>query len=100
MTLNSRANLAVALLGQGKVEEALAQIEEVTTLMEEKLGPGYPDTVSFTIKFATGLVQQNRAEEAIRIAERAEELARTNLGESDPVTQNYAGLLQSLKTPE
>jgi len=69
-------------------------------LMEEKLGPGYPDTVSFTIKFATGLAQQGRMEEAIEIAERAEEGARTILGESHPVRQKYATLLQSLKTKE
>jgi hypothetical protein len=69
-------------------------------LMEEKLGPDYPDTVNFTARFATGLAQQDRLEEAIEIAERAEERARTTLGESDPVTQKYARLLQSLKTQE
>jgi len=100
LTLNSRANLAVALLGQKKVDEAQPQIAEIMRLMEEKLGPNYPDTVNFTVKFATGLAQQGRMEEAIRIAERAEERTRTTLGESDPVRQKYATLLQSLKTPE
>ena len=100
LTLNSRANLAVALLGQKKIDEALPQIAEVMRLMEEKLGPDYPETVNFTVKFATGLAQQGRMEEAIEIAERAEGDARTTLGESDPITQKYARLLQSLKTPE
>jgi tetratricopeptide (TPR) repeat protein/tRNA A-37 threonylcarbamoyl transferase component Bud32 len=97
LTLNSRANLAIAVLGQGRIEEARAQIGEDIKLMDEKLGPGYPETVSFTVKFATGLAHQGRMEEAIGIAKRAEERARTNLGESHPVTQKYARLLQSLK---
>jgi Tetratricopeptide repeat len=100
LTLNSRANLAVALLGQKRVDEARSQIAEVMRLMEEKLGVDYPETVSFTVKFATGLAQQGRTEEAIEITERAEEGARTTLGESHPATQKYARLLQSLKTPE
>ena len=100
LTLNSRANLAVALLGQKRVDEARPQIAEVMSLMEEKLGWNYPDTVSFTIKFATGLAQQGRMEEGVEIAERAEEHARTTLGENDPISQKYARLLQSLKAPE
>ena len=100
MTLNSRANLAVAVVGQGRTEEAQAQIEEVMKLMEEKLGPDYPDTVSFAVKFATGLARQDKMEEAIKIVEGAEERARTTLGESHPVTQKYARLLKSLKIPE
>ena len=100
LTLNSRANLAVAVLGQGRIEEAEIQIGDVMKSMEEKLGLGYPDTVSFTVKFATGLAHQNRREEAIRIAARAEEVARTIMGQNDPVTQKYARLLQSLRNPK
>jgi tetratricopeptide (TPR) repeat protein/tRNA A-37 threonylcarbamoyl transferase component Bud32 len=100
LTLNSRANLAVAVLGQGRVEEAEIQIGDVMKSMEEKLGLGYPDTVSFTVKFVTGLAHQNRREEAIKIAARAEEGARTTMGQNHPLTQKYAGLLQSLKNPE
>ena len=69
-------------------------------LMEENLGLDYPDTVNFTVKFVAGLAQQGRTEQAIAIAERAEENARTTLGESHPVRQKYATLLQSLKAPE
>ena len=100
MTLNSRANLAVAVLGQGRIEEAEAEIGGVMKSMEEKLGLGYPDTVSFTVKFATGLAHQNRREEAIKIAARAEEGARTIMGQNHPVTQKYARLLQSLENPK
>ena len=100
LTLNSRADLAVALLGQKRVDEARPQIAEVMRLMEERLGWNYPDTVSFTIKFATGLAQQGRMKEAVEIAERAEERARTTLGENDPISQKYARLLQSVKAPK
>ena len=100
LTLNSRGNLAVALLGQGRIDEAQAQIGDVMRLMEEKLGPGYPDTVNFTVKFATGLAQQGKMQAAINIAEGAEERARTILGLTDPVTQKYTKLLQTLKNPK
>ena len=69
-------------------------------LMEQALGLAYPDTVNFTVKFATGLAHQNKMREAIEIAERAEERARKALGPDHPVTQRYAKLLQTLQAPK
>ena len=60
-------------------------------LMEEKLGPDYPDTVSFTVKFATGLAQQGRMEEAIEIAERAEGLPVRPWGRATRSHRNMPG---------
>ena len=97
MTLNSRANLAVALLGQKRVDEAQSQIAEVMGLMEEKLGVDYPETVNFTVKFATGLAQQGRMEEAIEIAERAEEARPYNLGRKRP---GHTEICQAFAVPE
>ena len=97
LTLNSRANLAVAVLGQGRIEEAEAQIGDVMKSMEEKLGLGYPDTVSFTVKFATGLAHQNRREEAIKIAG-----ASRGTGSHDPGPEppGHAEVCQAFAVPE
>jgi hypothetical protein len=65
--------------------------------MEERLGWDYPDTVNFTVRFATALAHQNKKQQAIDIIERAEERARKNLGPDHSLTQKYAGLLRTLK---
>lgn len=97
LTLNTRANLALALLGQGKVEVAQTQFTDVVKHLEEKFGLGYPDPVNFTIKFATTLAGQGKVQEAIAMVEQAEKNARASLGPDDPVTRKYDTVLQSLK---
>ena len=65
--------------------------------MEETLGLDYPDTVTFTVKFVTGLAHQHKNQEAIEIAERAEERARKAFGPDHPLTRRYERLLQGRK---
>jgi len=100
LTLNTRANLAVALLYQGKLDDAEAEIAEVTRLMDEHLGVGYPERVNFTRKFAAGLAAQKQTQKAIEIVGRAAKSAREKLGPSHPATQKYEEILQSLSMPK
>ena len=56
LTLNSRGNLAVALIGQGKFEEAESEYRDVLQLMDRVLGLEHPDTLGYTAKFVTAFV--------------------------------------------
>jgi hypothetical protein len=71
---------------------------EVLKLMERKLGPGYPDTRDFTLKFAHGLVTQHRVADAIQIITDAQERARQNLGPDHPLIHNYAQFVEELRS--
>ncbi len=97
VTLNSRGNLAIALIGQGKFADAHAQYTDVLKLMERLLGLEHPDTLNYATKFAMALSHQNRMGEATEIAKRAEEGARKILGPDNPCTRRYAKLVQDLE---
>ena len=97
VTLNTRGNLAVALIGQGKFADAASECDAMLDLMERSLSFEHPDTLGFTTKFVTGLSRQNKIAEAKELAMRAEERARKALGPDNPVTQKYAKLAQDLE---
>ena len=95
VTLNSRGNLAIALIGQGKFADA--QYTDVLKLLERLLGVEHPDTLSYATKFAMALSHQNRIGEATEIARQLEERASKVLGPDNPCTRRYAKLVQDLQ---
>ena len=62
--------------------------------MERVLGIEHPSTLSYATKFATVLSHQNKSAEAKAMATELEEHARQKLGQSNPVTEKYAELVQ------
>lgn len=95
VTLNSRGNMAIALIGQGRFADA--QYTDVLKLMERLLGVEHPDTLSYATKFAMALSHQNRIGEATEIARQLEERAAKVLGPDNPCTRRYAKLVQDLQ---
>jgi tetratricopeptide (TPR) repeat protein len=99
-TLNSRGNLAIALIGQGKFPDAEPEYTSALTLMEKALGLEHPDTFDFTSKFATALKLQNQTAEALKVAKRLEQDARTKLGQGNQTARKYAKLVQDLEAKQ
>ena len=87
----------MALIGQGKFEEAGAQYGEVIKAMERVLGIEHPSTLRYATKFVAVLSHQNKSVEAKAMAEQLEEHARQRLGEKNSLTEKYAQLVQSVE---
>src|ERR1044071_3622851 len=99
LTLNSRANLVVALIAGGKWHEAEGQYTDILKLMQRTLGIDYPDTVTYTLKFAEGMAQQNKVDKAAELLASAAETARQQLGPDNLLANKYTDLRQKLVSP-
>ena len=97
LTLNTRGNLAVALIAQGKLREAGAEYKDVMNWMERVLGLDHPDTFSYATKFTTSLSRQNRFDDAKTLAKQIEQAASQKLGLESASAQSYANLLADLE---
>ena len=95
-TLNSRGNLAVALIGQEKFPKPKIEYNDVLKLMERVLGFEHPDTLSYTSQDCYRFVASKQEWRSNRDRQGAEERARKALGPDNPSTQKYAQLVQDL----
>jgi Flp pilus assembly protein TadD len=96
-TLSSRADLAYALMNQGKFSEAESTFREVIKLQDRVLGPEHPDTLSACSNLAYVLARSGQRAEAVQFARRAANGGRKVFGADHPSTKDYEKLLQELE---
>jgi tetratricopeptide (TPR) repeat protein len=83
------ANLAGALLGQGKYAEAETLYRDVIKIEEDVLGPEHPNTLRDCYNLALCLAAENKLDEAKAFAKRAADGASKTLGADNPDTLKY-----------
>ena len=93
LTLYTRAILAIALIEQGKFEEA--QYKDVIQVMERVLGLENPAILYCASTMGEALARQNKTKEAAELCRQLEDHARQAFGENNPSTQKYAKLRQN-----
>ncbi|MFH8453898.1 tetratricopeptide repeat protein [Streptomyces fungicidicus] len=84
--LPSRNNLAVALAGLARYQEAADLFRRVLTDRERTLGPDHPDTLTSLNNLAAALVGLGRYQEAIGLHRRALADRERTLGPDHPHT--------------
>ena len=98
--VESRNDLAKALVTVGRTSDAIPLFEQALKLNEAKLGRYHPDTLTSRSELADACGVRGRAGEAIRMHEQTLELCEANLGHDHPSAganaQSYAGLLRSV----
>ena len=85
-SLACRLGHAVNLLAIDRAAEAEAEIRQVLTVYEERLGPRHPHTLVCMIDLACALRLQERADLASQLARPAEHSLREVLGDRHPYT--------------
>ncbi|HEV2971348.1 MAG TPA: serine/threonine-protein kinase [Pirellulales bacterium] len=85
-TLMAMRELAWALRGTGRLDEAIALAEEALRRQRAKLGASHRDTLLTASILGDAYRMAARPDEAIRLLEPSLELCKTKLGKSDDVT--------------
>ncbi len=97
-TLSSTSDLAAALIGQGRMDEAREVTRETLRLRRRALGDSHPDTLHSMGNLGIILAEQGKLEEARRLHEQTLAGQRRLLGPEHPDTlasmSNLANILQ------
>ena len=96
--LESRTLFANTLRDRRKYAEAEAQYKQVIEAEEKALGPEHRDTLNACYNLAYQLGQQGKRDQAKALAERAAKGSAKVLDVNDPLTREYAKLLEKLES--
>ncbi len=85
-TEGHRSGLALLRHRQGRTEEAMSQLTSVCASMSESLGPRHPQLMNLRLELARMLVDVDRCDEALEIAEDVVRVRRDHYGDDAPLT--------------
>ena len=87
----------VALLQQGRTEQALEWLKESQANCADALGPEHATTQLYALNVAVALAELQRVPEAITAVRHAEPVLREALGADAPIYQDVLALLRRLE---
>ena len=90
-TIESRHNLALMYMGDGRLAEALRMLEETLRLREAKLGPEHRQTFSSRYDLALAYRDVGRIADAVRLGERDLAMREAKYGPDHAVTLSSRG---------
>ena len=91
--MNSRNSLAAAYLAAGRVADAIALFEQTLVVLQRKLGPDHPDTLTSQNNLASAYQDAGRVAEAIQLYEQNLAVRERLPGPDHPSTLNSRGNL-------